>query len=51
VLSQLLSVTSFLKQKFEKIMETLAGHLKSAGEPHAGRGLDSTGVHYSYLAD
>jgi len=31
VLSQVLPVASFLKQKFKKFMETLAGHLKSAG--------------------
>jgi len=36
VLSQVLSA-SFLKQKFKKFRETLAGHLKSASRPHVGQ--------------
>ena len=35
-----------LKQKVEKFRETLAGHLKSSGGPHAGCGLDSTDLKF-----
>jgi len=33
-----LSVISVFKHKLEKVRETLAGHLKSAGGPHAANG-------------
>jgi len=44
VLSQVLLVALFLKQKFERFRESLAGHLKLAGEQQAGRVLSNTGL-------